>query len=107
MAQPVFDGGATSEVRVGELYSSAQSRVVCVGASFYRTIKLHKKLILSQLSKKVRFEFCFLSQNADFNRIAPQFGQRGDQLRTEVEATWAVHWPELISSIPMPKSHRD
>lgn len=99
MVQPVFDGGATSEVRVGELYASAQSHVVCVGASFYRTIKLHKKLILSQLSRKVRFEFCFLSQNADFNRIAPQFGQRGDQLRTEVEATWA-ETDELSAKFP-------
>lgn len=97
--QPNFDGGATSELRVGELYSSAQKRVLCVGASFYRTIKLHKKLIVEQLKSGVHFEFCFLSQKADFNRIAPQFGQRGDQLRTEVEATWA-ETEELSAKFP-------
>ncbi|MGE0145215.1 MAG: TIR domain-containing protein [Planctomycetota bacterium] len=90
MSDPfVFDGGASSEVFVGQLYSTATERVLCVGASFYRTIKLHKDIILRRLKEGVVFEFCFLSRKADFARIAPQFGQTADQLRTEVDTTWA------------------
>ena len=85
----VINGGGESEAYVGELFAAAKSRVVCIGVSFYRTIKLHKDIILRQLAKGVKFEFCFLSRIADFPRIAPQFGQTASQLRTEVETTFA------------------
>ncbi|MCC6785979.1 MAG: nucleotide-binding protein [Planctomycetes bacterium] len=107
MSEPVtFDGGTGSESYVGDLYRTAAERVLCVGASFYRTIKLHKELIVQRLKQGVVFEFCFLSRKADFARIAPQFGQTGDQLRTEVEATWAeadelsAKYPRCFRVIP-------
>ena len=95
----VLGGGAESEAYIGRLYGQARMSVLCVGASFYRTIKLHKDIIIRQMQSGVRFEFCFLSRKADFARIAPQFRQSSDQLRTEVETTWA-EVDELVRAFP-------
>lgn len=85
----IFDGGADSDQYVGWLYREARERIVCVGATFYRTLKLHKNTIVELLNRGCYFDVCFLAKKADFGRIAPQFGQTADQLKTEVDATWA------------------
>jgi hypothetical protein len=72
------------------LLEKTRQEFVCVGVSFDRCVKDFAPEIERAVARGVRFRFLALSRQADLGQAARQFGQSIDELRTEVEATYAA-----------------
>ena len=75
---------------LGKIILSTQQEFIAMAVSFHNSLRILRREYEDRLNHGVRFTFITLSLNSDLALFAPQFGQTVDELRSEMQASYAA-----------------